>query len=433
MAMNPLAVDKAGISQLRSSHRFSSATSSPSGLLSSVHISQSEMKSQILREFNRATFLVDLTAEGAPLQADSSNVQKLLDRLRVYHNITHHTLLGNDNSTKDAPQLPPNGFATERNSYEPLTHFLNIIVCAAKECLTPWAARHLRGLQFLPYGVEMQDKVDSEKPLKPDVLGLVCSPPNQQKIFWNDVAIIIEVKSKRLELIQQLSTYARCYLATNRRRSFSIAIAFDHEKLRMRFLIFHRAGLSSSHELSLHEEAGFQSVVEHMVGVLSIPDEKAFDLDMARFENVYRINNRDYEIVRPIHVRNSVRGRATAVYSIRVCPPDAQDSPASLRSRWLTLVDEVADPRKWCTSCHTRPRGTPWKAACYLDPSANSESSTSLVLTAAPQRNLNPSAPQPNTSRIVLFGNSPKTVRKMGPQRIDICIASLWHLRVYHF
>ncbi|KAH9049708.1 hypothetical protein EDB84DRAFT_1672533, partial [Lactarius hengduanensis] len=290
------------------------------------------MKSQILREFNRATFLVDLTAEGAPLQADSSNVQKVLDRLRVYHNITHHTLLGDDESTDDVPRLPPNGFTTEGNSYGPLTHFLNIIVRAAKECLTPWAARHLRDLRFFPHGVEMQDKVDSGKPLKPN-----------QKISWNDVAIIVEVKRKRLELIQQLSTYARCYLAIDRRRSFSIAIAFNHENLRMRFLIFHRAGLSSSHELSLREEAGFQSVVEHMVGVLSIPDEKAFGLDMARFENVCRINNRDYEIVRPIHVRNSVRGRATAVYSIRVCPPDAQDTPTSLRSRWLTLVDGVVE------------------------------------------------------------------------------------------
>ncbi len=71
----------------------------------------------------------------------------------------------------------------EGNSYGPLTHFLNIIVRAAKERLTPWAARHLRDLRFLPHGVEMQDKVDLEKTLIPDALGLVRSPPpRQQKI-----------------------------------------------------------------------------------------------------------------------------------------------------------------------------------------------------------------------------------------------------------
>jgi hypothetical protein len=40
------------------------------------------MKSQILREFKRATFLVDLTAEGALFHADSDTVQAVLGRLR---------------------------------------------------------------------------------------------------------------------------------------------------------------------------------------------------------------------------------------------------------------------------------------------------------------------------------------------------------------
>ena len=148
-------------------------------------------------------------------------------------------------------------------------------------------------------------------------MGLLRSPPHQQKISWHDVAIIVEVNHKELDLVQQLSTYARCYLAVDRRRSFSITIASHYEKLQMRFLVFHRSGLSSSHELSLRSEAGFQSVVKHMVGILSIADEKAFGLDMTRCRDVFRINDQNYEIVRPIHVRNSVRGRATAVYSIR--------------------------------------------------------------------------------------------------------------------
>ncbi|KAH9010944.1 hypothetical protein EDB83DRAFT_379619 [Lactarius deliciosus] len=282
---------------------------------------QSESMTHILRKFSDATFFVDLTAEGAPLQARSSNLQEVLNRLRDHHNTTHATLLGNDHSTEDAPRLPPNGFTVENNSYVPLTHFLNAIVRAAKECLTPWAARHLSNLRFLPHDDEMLDAVESEKPLKPNILGLLVSSPlpRKQKISWNDddVAVIVEVKHGQLMLVDQLSTYARCFLSVDRRRSFLIAIAFDNQTLQIHFLVFHRSGLSSSHALSLHSEAGFQSVVKHIVGILSIPDEGAFGLDMTRSGDVYRINNRDYEIVRPIHTRISVRGRATAVYRMR--------------------------------------------------------------------------------------------------------------------
>ncbi|KAH9163309.1 hypothetical protein EDB89DRAFT_562696 [Lactarius sanguifluus] len=300
----------------------------------------------ILRKFSDATFFVDLTAEGAPLQAGSSDVQEVLNRLRDHHNITHATLLGNDHSTEDAPRLPSNGFTVESNSYVPLTHFLNAIVRAAKECLTPWAARHLSNLRFLLHDEEMLDAVESENPLKPNILGLlVRSPlPRKQKISWSDdgVAVIVEVKHGQLMLVDQLSTYARCFLSVDRRRSFFIAIAFDNQMLQMHFLVFHRSGLSSSHGLSLHSEAGFQSVVKPMVGILSIPDEGAFGLDKTRSGNVYRINNRDYEIVRPIHKRISVRGRATVVYRIRACTPDTRDTTPT-RSRWLTLPDGVTE------------------------------------------------------------------------------------------
>lgn len=272
------------------------------------------MKLQILREFRRATFYADLTAKKAPLHATSTDVKKVLNGLQTHH-IAEDTLLGNDDSTEDAPRFPPGGFKAETNSYGPFTHFLNAIIRAARECLDE---RHLKGLQFYPHGVEMQSTVDSPKPLKPDILGLVHPPPHLPlKVSWIDVAIVVEVKSRQLELVQQLTTYARNYLAVDRRRSFSIAIAFDHKKLKMQFLVFHRSGISSSPELSLSSKPEFQSIVKHMVGILLIPDEETFGLDMTRSGSIYHINNRCYKIVRPIHERKSVRGRATAVYSLR--------------------------------------------------------------------------------------------------------------------
>jgi hypothetical protein len=306
-----LNVDTPSSAQYQTNFRFSSAVQSPSSSDSRTSLHQEVMKSQILREFKGATFIVDLTAEGAPFHADSNSVQAVLGCLRHHYG----DLLSDEDSSVDSPRFPPGGFQKEGQSYKPLVHFLNLIVRATNECLLP-SPRYLIGLRFDRHGREMEDTYNSLRPLKPDALGLLRSP-TQQKLSWNDVAIIVEVKDKIPELIQQLSTYARCYLAADRRRSFAPAIGFNHKSLQFYYFAFHRSGLSSSGPISLHTPEGFQTVVKHMVGILSIPDEEAFGLDMTRRGDVCRINDRDYDIVRPICVRNSVRGRATVVYSLK--------------------------------------------------------------------------------------------------------------------
>ena len=275
------------------------------------------MKSQILKEFKGATFLVDLTADSAPFHADSDSVQAVLGRLQHHYRIANTTLLSAENSSVDIPRFPPSGFRKEAKSYRPLIHFLNAIVHATNDCLHP-SSHHLRGLRFDHHRREMEEIFDECRPLKPDVLGLLRSPTTQQRnLSWNDVAIIVGVKDQASELIQQLSTYACCYLAVDRRRSFAPAIGFQHKSLEILFFAFHRSGLSSSGPISLSTPEGFQTVVKYMVGILSIPDERAFGLDMTRLGDVFRINDRDYDIVRRICMRNSVRGRATAVYSLK--------------------------------------------------------------------------------------------------------------------
>ncbi|KAH8992116.1 hypothetical protein EDB92DRAFT_1768844, partial [Lactarius akahatsu] len=77
--------------------------------------------------------------------------------------------------------------------------------------------------------------------LKPDILGLRRTLDGP-KTLWDDVAVIVEVKDNMLDLVKQLATYARNHLSLNRRRSFSIAIAFDHRKLTLCFICFHRSG-----------------------------------------------------------------------------------------------------------------------------------------------------------------------------------------------
>lgn len=191
--------------------------SSSFGYNSPACVSQPEIKNKIIRESNRATFTVDLTAKGesTTLQADESKVRNVLDHLRVHHNIIHTIFLGNDNSTEDAPRLPRQGFTRESKSYKPLTHFLDITVHASNGCLT--SAGYLSDLRFESHRAEMRDIAKSEKSLEHNISGLLRSPTSHQdNISWKDVAIIAEVECELLHQIQRLATCARCYLAVDK-------------------------------------------------------------------------------------------------------------------------------------------------------------------------------------------------------------------------
>ncbi|KAH9081600.1 hypothetical protein EDB83DRAFT_562061, partial [Lactarius deliciosus] len=296
-----------------------------------------DVNDEILQEIKRAIFTVDLTAHGAPLQADPDDVQNVFDYLRHNYSLTSEALFRDEESTPEAPRLPPSDFkfTAEKESYEPLTYFLNIVVHAANTCLTHM--RYLKDLHFDVHDVEMP--VGKPQALKPVILGFLhprTLAPDRPKIVWEDVAVTIEVKDHTLDLVKQLATYARNHLSFNRRRSFSITIAFDHKALTMCFLCFHRSGVSASELLKLNEEDGLRSVIEHMVGILSIRDEAGFGLDMTRVNEMYQLSGRYYAIVHTIQNRHSIRGRATAVYRLKYIP----DIP-EWQSRELTLVDKV--------------------------------------------------------------------------------------------
>ena len=104
-----------------------------------------------MRKFKGAIFLIDLTAEGAPFHADSNSVQVVLGRLRDHYDTTNTTLLSDNDSSVDRPRFPSSGFKEEGQSYEPLVHFLNVIVRATNESLLP-SPRYLRGLHSVIMG-----------------------------------------------------------------------------------------------------------------------------------------------------------------------------------------------------------------------------------------------------------------------------------------
>jgi hypothetical protein len=234
---------------------------------------------------------------------------------------------GGDSSATD-PRLPVDGFPHEPQSYEPLVHLLNKIVDTANRCMP---RTQLSELRFYPFGGEVKETYGRHKGLKPDIVGIIgellteteepAEGPIKEcaerlELSWEQIEIIVDSKASVRDLVSESGTYARCCLSSNPRRFFALGIGFDHRKLETYVFVFHHAGLSSR-PLNVTTSEGFKGLVKHMIGILSFKDEAAYGLDTTRFQKVFRINNRHYEIVRLLYVRGSLRGGSTIVYGLQ--------------------------------------------------------------------------------------------------------------------
>ena len=274
---------------------------------------QSEMKATIENEITGATYYVDLTAENSILSAEPRIVQAVNRDLKT----TFKYLTYEGESSPAHPRLPKHGFSHEPPSYEPFVQLLNKITDTARKHIPPSPLAPLRQLRFHRFGREVKETYGS-KNLKPDGVGILCPlPTNTRELSWEHIEVAIESKGRVREMVRQSGTYARCCLIGNRRRFFSLVIGFNFSTLEAYVFLFHQSGLSSSRPLDVTTQQGFESLVSHIVGILSIKDEAAYGLDPTRFQNMFRINNRLYELVRHLYVRESLRGRATIVYRLQ--------------------------------------------------------------------------------------------------------------------
>ncbi len=291
----------------------SGISSTPSTLGSQDSRLQSEMKHIIELEITGATYHVDLTAKNSILSAEPRTVLAVTRDLKT--TLEHLTDEGESSSTD--PRLPKKGFHSEPSSYDPLVQLLNKIIDAASKHIPPsWSP--LRQLRFHRFGKEVKETYGSQKGLKPDGVGILGPlPTSTRELSWEHIEVAIESKRGVMEMVRQSGTYARCCLIGNQRRFFSLVIGFNFSTLEAYVFLFHRSGLSSSRPLKVTTQEGFEGLVRHIVGILSVKDEAAYCLDTTRFQNMFRINGSLYELVRLIYVRDSLRGRATVVYSLQ--------------------------------------------------------------------------------------------------------------------
>jgi hypothetical protein len=270
------------------------------------------MNARVMKQLKGGMYQADLTAEGAIFYADPDTVQTVLDRLRVHHNLTATSLTAGGQSSAAKPRLPKGGFKPRSNSYKPFVHLLNKIVDGANECIL---GSHLSGLRFHTFAKEVDEKYGTVKGLKPNGIGVIGEL--QTTVSWEDVEISVESKSTVEEMVKQAAMYAHCSLLNNLRRFFALGIGFNSTTLEAYVFVFHRSGLSASPPLGLKKRLGFDALVKHLVGILSIQGEAAYGLDVTHKQDIFHINNTYYQHVRFLYLHDSlVRGCATVVYSL---------------------------------------------------------------------------------------------------------------------
>ena len=329
-----------------SSANASPNPSSPKGSQNSLL--QSEMKARVEDQLKDASYTVDLTGESGCLRADPRVAQAVFDDLQT----TFQALTSGGVSSATDPRLPNDKFLEETASYEPVAHLINKIIDTANRHIT---GSHLRGLRFYPFRQEMNEKYGSRKPLKPDGVGIMGELPlasgtKKSDLSWEQVEAAFESKKDVPDMVRQSGTYARSCIMANQTRFFALGVGFNYISMDAYIFVFHRAGLSSSPGLDVRKSKGLKGLVDHVVGILSL-NKANYGLDSTRFQNFFVINNKCYEIVCILHMRGSLRGRSTTVYSLKgMCmrilsaglhlsayPAVDMTPPHDIKSRMLTL------------------------------------------------------------------------------------------------
>jgi hypothetical protein len=284
------------------------------------------MKGLMENEMMNATWIVELTAPKGLLPVDAETVKTVTSDLQS----TFQELLSGGNSSPTNPRFPQDQFEKEPDSYLPLAHLLNKMITTASQYISQ---SHLRGLRFFPFDHEMNEIIDSKKPLKPDGVGIIreelpTKPVTEKKngqsitkavydLPWGLVEIFFESKASIPDMVRHCAAYARCCNSSNPRRFFNLGIGFQYKSMEAYVFAFHHGGLSSSHPLKIRTPEGFNGLVEHIVGILSIKDEAAYGLDPTRCGDYFYINDRFFKSVGdPLYVRGNLRGRSTIVHGL---------------------------------------------------------------------------------------------------------------------
>ncbi|KAE9392024.1 hypothetical protein BT96DRAFT_944939 [Gymnopus androsaceus JB14] len=168
----------------------------------------------------------------------------------------------------------------ERDHYTGLANFLNACLTACRVALGNKADdSYYRLLEFFVWDKETSDGISGAHPLKPDLASILrkadgkFSPPD--KVFWSppedqaQMIVPVEVKDGWKDLVLQAGTYARCLFSASPLRQFTLVLGYEHKKRRLRFLAYHRGGLTASRELDPTAPEGQKDILRLFLSLLT--------------------------------------------------------------------------------------------------------------------------------------------------------------------
>ena len=217
--------------------------------------------------------------------------------------------------------------STERNHYPGLVDFLNGGLASCIVGLGQDARRAIhRSLKFHVWDKQMKDGIGGAHPLKPDIAG-VLGEETTETLFWSppvegesEMIIPVEVKEVWSTLVLQAGTYARCMFSASPLRQFALVIGYDHRTRLLRFLVYHRAGLTASQPLKLDSIEGQKHFVLVLFSILTWKTRAGAGFPAWCNEAQVYLPRSDaaVDIVRILHNSSCVRGRAPRVYYVHV-------------------------------------------------------------------------------------------------------------------
>ncbi|RPD65743.1 hypothetical protein L227DRAFT_540670 [Lentinus tigrinus ALCF2SS1-6] len=201
-------------------------------------------------------------------------------------------------------------------------------------------------LNFFPYDREMKDGIDGAASLKPDLVAGNGVPGTKPACYWSmpsdhvdngmEVLVAVEVKDSWNGIVTQAGTYARAQVSAMPLRLFSLVIGVNHKFHNLRFLIYHRGGLTASHEIDLLTIQGRRDVQRVMFSILlwQTPEDAGLPMFTNGVECRIPSAGTALSIVtdKVLFLSLSVRGRGTLV--VRAVPK-RQTRPSLIPVRQL--------------------------------------------------------------------------------------------------
>jgi len=227
---------------------------------------------------------------------------------------------------------------TEQVWYQPIAIFLNNCVGVCRDALrdsksaAPIDPHPLFYdlLNFIVYNKITADGVKGASPVRPDLVGGLNLAPDDllawtpQNPTTKRVLLPVEVKADWAPMVLQAATYARCLFDASPSRQFAVVLGFRHTRAELRFLVFHRSGLTGSEPLSVKDESGQKDILCILLSILNW--RSAEDAGFPGFYNNFEMSlfrHRDDKdgvvasVEEVLHDGLCIKGRASRVLLMR--------------------------------------------------------------------------------------------------------------------